>query len=276
MKNESTTITILADNRSLDETRFPVEHGLSIFLETGGKRLLLDTGASGLFARNARELGVDLSLVDYVFLSHGHADHAGGLATFLSLNSKARIIVSPQALSGHFLSARHFLHDITPSWPLNAMNGRLIAIDSLHENCKEMKIITHIPHNHPLPQANRQLFVERNGIRQQDDFGHELALYINGVLFSGCAHSGIENILEACPWPVTTVLGGFHLLDSHLADNYETESELKTLAYNLKTRYPETLFLTSHCTGPKAFQTMKAIMGEKLQTFCCGMTIKPI
>ena len=71
-------LTVLSDNRSCDGS-LETEHGLSIFLETEKYRILLDTGASDMFIRNAEKMGIDLSTVDYVFISHGHSDHAGGL-----------------------------------------------------------------------------------------------------------------------------------------------------------------------------------------------------
>ena len=98
---------MLADNRT-SNPRLETEHGLSIILETSCHRVLLDTGASDLFIRNADRLGLDLSEVDYVFISHGHTDHAGGLRHFLNINSKARIIVSPDALTGEYFSKRRF------------------------------------------------------------------------------------------------------------------------------------------------------------------------
>ena len=101
-----------------------------------------------------------------------------------------------------------------------------------------------------------------------DDFRHELALYTEDLLFTGCAHSGLENILAACPWPVHTVIGGFHLLDGQ-----ETEEELTVLAQRLKAKYLETLFYTSHCTGDKTFAVLKTIMGNSLHAFSCGMKI---
>ena len=82
---------------------------------------------------------------------------------------------------------------------------------------------------------------------------------------SSCAHSGLENILSACPWPVNTVVGGFHLLDGQ-----ETVEELAVLAQRLKANYPNTQFYTSHCTGDKVYDVMKGVMGEQLQSFSCG------
>lgn len=101
--------TVLSDNRSCNPA-LETEHGLSILLTTERHNILLDTGASDLFIRNAELLGVNLSDVDYVFISHGHSDHAGD---FLEHNQKAQIIVSPDAMSGKFFSKRGNLHSIT-------------------------------------------------------------------------------------------------------------------------------------------------------------------
>ena len=97
--------TVLSDNRT-NNNQLQTEHGLSILLDTGHFRILLDTGASDVFIRNAECLGIDLTTVDYVFISHGHSDHAGGLKHFLSINERAKIIVSPNAVSGKFFSKR--------------------------------------------------------------------------------------------------------------------------------------------------------------------------
>ena len=108
--------TVLSDNRS-DDSRLSTEHGLSILLHTERHKILLDTGASDVFIRNAEQLGIDLCDVDYVFISHGHSDHAGGLRYFLEHNQKAQVIVSPDAMSGKFFSKRGNLHSITTEWP---------------------------------------------------------------------------------------------------------------------------------------------------------------
>lgn len=67
------------------------EHGLSLYVETARHTLLMDTGATGAFADNAAALGLDLSRVDTVVLSHGHYDHAGGLLRLVELAPHAQI-----------------------------------------------------------------------------------------------------------------------------------------------------------------------------------------
>ena len=270
--------TILSDNRSCN-AKLETEHGLSILLETSRHRILLDTGASDVFIRNATHIGIDLSMVDYVFISHGHSDHAGGLKHFLSINKRAKIIVSPDAMSGKFFSKRGNLHTITAEWP-KINDDRLVLTGQTSAITEGIHVIAHIPQTHPMPKGNQNLYVQiatphsdqrsenTNGDYIHDDFRHELALYVDGLLFTGCAHSGLENILAACPWPVHTVVGGFHLLDGQ-----ETEEELAVLAQRMKAKYPETLFYTSHCTGDKVFAILKAVMGEHLHAFSCGMTI---
>ena len=259
--------TVLSDNRSCDAT-LETEHGLSILLETDKNRILLDTGASDVFIRNAMQLGIDLSTVDYVFVSHGHSDHAGGLKHLMKINDKLQVIVSPDAVSGRFFSKRRYLHSITTEWP-EGNEDRFLMIDETSEITNGLHVIAHICQTHPMPQGNQHLFVQNeDGNPMNDDFRHELALYTDGLLFTGCAHSGLENILAACPYPVKTVVGGFHLLDDH-----ETPEELTELARRLTEAYPNTQFYTSHCTGDKVFAILKSVMGNQLHAFSCGMTI---
>jgi 7,8-dihydropterin-6-yl-methyl-4-(beta-D-ribofuranosyl)aminobenzene 5'-phosphate synthase len=168
--------TVLSDNRCNDCTLF-TEHGLSILLETERHKILLDTGASDVFIKNAEQLGIDLSDVDYVFISHGHSDHAGGLRYFLEYNRQAQVIVSPDAMSGKFFSKRGDLHSITTEWP-EIDDDRLILIDQTCEIAEGLHAIAHIPQIHPMPKGNQKLYVQdANGDYIHDDFRHELALY---------------------------------------------------------------------------------------------------
>jgi 7,8-dihydropterin-6-yl-methyl-4-(beta-D-ribofuranosyl)aminobenzene 5'-phosphate synthase len=256
--------TVLSDNRTQNPS-LETEHGLSILLETDKHRILLDTGANDVFIRNAEKMGIDLNTVDCVFISHGHSDHAGGLRYLMEINNKAKVIVSPHAVSGKFFSKYNHFHSITTEWPEDSKNSFQL-IDQTCEVCDNLHIIAHIPQSYPIPLGNQHLFVQdANGNYVNDDFRHELALYVDGLLFTGCAHSGLENILAACPYPVKTVIGGFHLLDDH-----ESEEELTELAKRLTEAYPNTQFYTSHCTGDKVFTALKSVMGDQLHAFSCG------
>ena len=274
--------TVLADNRTQNPS-LQTEHGLSILLETDKHRILLDTGASDIFIRNAETLGINLRTVDYVFISHGHSDHAGGLKHFMSINDKAQVIVSPHAINGRFFSKRRYFHSITTKWP-EEMQERFKFVDDSYKITDGIHVISHIPQIHPMPKGNQHLFVQNNdGNYVNDDFRHELALYTDGMLFTGCAHSGLENILRACPYPVKTVIGGFHLLD-----DMESEEELIALGKRLLNygnsspiKFPSPLgeglgvrlglqFYTSHCTGDKVFATLSTIMADQLHAFNCG------
>ncbi len=259
------TWTVLSDNKTND-TILQREHGLCVLLE-GSQKILLDTGASDIFISNAKKLEKDLSDVDYVFISHGHSDHGGGLRFLLPHNKKARIIISPHALKGQFYSQRGNLHSITTAWPENAEDiERYILIKENKEIEKGLYVIADIPHLHPMPRGNQKLFIkDGEGNLVHDIFQHEMALYVDGLLFTGCAHSGLENILDACPLPVNNVIGGFHLIDGQ-----ESEEELTALGKRLIRNYPDIHFYTSHCTGEEAYNILKNIMGDHLDTFCCG------
>ena len=83
------------------------EHGLSVYVEHRGRRVLLDAGHSGKFARNAEKLGVDLSRVDTAVLSHGHYDHADGLDVFFSQVPDIPVRARPAALSPQYHAERY-------------------------------------------------------------------------------------------------------------------------------------------------------------------------
>lgn len=266
-------ISVLADNRTLDDA-FKTEHGLCIHLDTGKIKVLLDTGASDVFIGNASALGIDLTDVDYVFISHAHRDHAGGLSHILRLNQKVKVIVSSEALRSSCHSSRKGMHDITPEWPYELMEDRLIAVDE-EMDIAGMRVIPYIARRHPLPMADKCLY-RRNadGSYSRDEFRHEMALQIEDFLFTGCAHSGLMNILESASDTVRTVLGGFHLLDSSEGEDFESGMEIRQIASDIHDRYPETVFYTGHCTGDNAFDSMKQVLGHRLLQFSCGMSIE--
>ena len=88
-------LTFLIEDRAA-RADVPAEHGLAVLVERGGDAVLFDTGASGLVVRNARVMGVDLSCVQAIGISHGHYDHTGGLAAVMdAVHPAARVYAHP-------------------------------------------------------------------------------------------------------------------------------------------------------------------------------------
>lgn len=79
--------TVVVDN--LKDSEMAGEWGLCTFIEYRGKRILLDSGASPLFAENAGKLNIPLDEIDFAVLSHAHFDHANGMKRFFQLNRRA-------------------------------------------------------------------------------------------------------------------------------------------------------------------------------------------
>lgn len=90
-----TKMTVIVDNVPYGE--LAGEWGLSILVEYDGKKILVDAGASPLFAGNMEKLGLDMADVDYAVLSHAHFDHANGMPRFFQGNSKAKFYVQQSA-----------------------------------------------------------------------------------------------------------------------------------------------------------------------------------
>lgn len=271
-------LVVLSDNRQVDES-LESEHGLCIYMETDKYKCLLDTGASNQFIRNAEKLNINLKDVDYVFISHGHSDHTGGLQAFLEINSKAQIIISRQALSYRFFSSRNGIKKIGTDIDIEGIENRFLFVENemLIEN--EIHVFAAKMHDFPSPKANKTLMRKLEDKLVADDFQHELIVTFGiekMVVYSGCAHCGVLNILDSVKQtlhgPVSVLIGGFHLLDGSKGQ-YETESDITTIAESIHSLYPETAFITGHCTGDNVYGILKKKLQDNLTRFYTGYTI---
>lgn len=240
------------------------EHGLSLYIETKKHRILFDTGASAKTLDNAIRLGIDLTKVDIVVLSHGHYDHAGGILEFSKLNSKA-VIYMQKDVDGDYYHGDKYIgidKEIMKLPQICLLDGDLKIDD-------ELLIYTHITGRRLFAKSNLELSKRIANQDIQDSFHHEQCLVISQnnqwILLSGCAHNGILNILDryyelfqAFP---DMVISGFHMKKKTELTDLEKEDIRKTA---LELKKMDTVFYTGHCTGIQAFDIMKKIMLEKL------------
>lgn len=250
------------------------EHGLSLYIRTPRHRLVLDTGATGAFADNAAALGIDLTTVDTVVLSHGHYDHAGGLLRMAELAPGAPIWIRQGAGQDFYHGEKYIGMD---KGILALPQVRFVQADLRLD--EELFLFGGITGRRYWPQSNLALRVMRNGVPVQDDFAHEQCLVVEAdgrrVLLSGCAHNGILNILdrytEIFGSDPDVVISGFHMKKGTDYTPEEWQVIEDTARALLKRR---SLFYTGHCTGRPAFERMKQIMGDRLLALHSGAELE--
>ncbi len=263
----------LVENTCLD-TRFGAEHGLCIYIRTQRHKLLMDTGQTDLLLRNAAALGIDLSDTDTVILSHGHYDHTGGMLPLENICPDAKIYMRRSAAEPHFNGNRYIgIDDRIPALPNLHLTDGDLRLD------EELFLFGDYKEEFIRPFSNRTLTVERGGMRVPDDFSHEQSLVItqNGKrwLLSGCAHSGILNILnrfrEIFGCAPDYAVSGFHMMKHEGVYSADEEAAILQTAKELS-RLP-TVFYTGHCTGTAAFELMQTVMGAQLISLHSGCRI---
>lgn len=257
------------------------EHGLSIYIETEKHKLLMDAGASAQSCENAKTLGIDLTEVDTLVLSHGHYDHSGGILPFAEINKTAKIYMKKEA-PYDYVSTSHGPIEYAGIDPaiLDLPQTCLLSMDEedVYKIDDEMQIFSNISGNKLSPNGNRSLFRRIDGELVQDTFDHEecLAVFAEGkkLLFSGCAHNGIINILdrynEIYGCDPDYVFSGFHMMKN--SDyNEEDIAIIKGTAEELKKKH--TIYYSGHCTSQAGFDILKEILGDQLQYMHSGTTV---
>lgn len=276
-------ITVLVDNNpNPARPELKAEHGLSLFVEAGCARILFDTGASDLFLKNAKLLGIDVSTVDAVVLSHGHYDHGGGLAAFAEINKEAAIHLGEGALDEHYVRvAGPIRKRIGLSGPVRAAIGeRPIVVHGRREIAKNAFLVSPIEPGARMPSDRKLFFRETSGGIRQDDFAHEVMLVLeeNGevVLLTGCSHNGLMTMIEAArkAFPgktIKAVIGGFHLTNPITKKLGETPEYIRSIGQALAGNPRILKVVSGHCTGSPAFALLKQEMNEKLMQLEVGM-----
>jgi 7,8-dihydropterin-6-yl-methyl-4-(beta-D-ribofuranosyl)aminobenzene 5'-phosphate synthase len=277
--------TLIENDRVEGREDLTAEFGLSLHIQRGDLQILFDTGASGAFADNAGRLGIDLKQVSVAVLSHHHFDHGGGLRRFLAGNERARV-----HLRASGWAPRYFRTLVVVKRPIgldpslfDRYAHRFEFVTESLEIAPGVFLLTDIGAQHPRPQGNRHLFVERNGELEPDPFEHELVLVVleddGMVVFTGCSHHGILNMMEAARsrFPglsIKAVFGGFHLIGVPFFDSMAApREEVEAIGRKILDLTEGPVF-TGHCTGRKAYGVLAGVMGSSLRPFSTGTSVE--
>jgi len=247
------TITTLSENTA--NYGCLGEWGLSILIEADNRKILLDTGLSISTAHNARQMGVDLSEIDCIVLSHGHADHTGGLKDVLEIKGAVDVIGHPDVWATKYTrrkeqEAPKYIGIPYPRAELESLGAHFILSRDPVKISDTITTTGEIPMLTEYETIENNLFVKTGGIFQPDPLADDLALVIDTefglVVILGCAHRGIVNTLRHAQKLtgkelVYAAIGGTHLFRASDERIDRTISDLKDMGVQK--------LGVSHCTG---------------------------
>ena len=241
----STNLTILCDD--ILQPPLHSEHGFSLLVEkTGEPTVLFDTGTTDVFIKNASVLGKDLTKVEYIVISHGHYDHAGGLKYLTSLGKKIKVYLRKDSFLPKYSGERFTGID----WEaIKDAFEFVIAKDKLIKITNSIYAFGPAWMRNKFEEPDPNFQTMKNNKRVRDFFEEELNLVIDEgdgiVLITGCAHRGIINLvldaLELFDKKIKLLIGGFHLYKSSEEKVDKVLSILKSL--------PIEQIIPLHCSG---------------------------
>lgn len=273
----------------LTEFRGVGEWGYAALIEVDGNTLLFDTGGRpDTVLKNSGELGIDLSAVDTVFLSHNHWDHTGGLTTLrrtlkernpdaVSVTHVGEGIFSPRVLMEEWISKlppiprELVVSAVDVRKEYEGMDGRFIVHDKPHELYPGVWITGPIPRVHPEKNWTPFTKIQTEDGLIDDTIPEDQAIVIDTaeglVVVAGCGHAGIVNTMEYARKimggkKIQAVIGGFHLMNA-------TDDQLDWTASEMRDAGVRHL-VGAHCTGINTFHRLRESAGLGRESAAVG------
>lgn len=270
-------LIVLAENETDGTPHLLGEHGLSLLVLAHGRRVLFDTGATDALVSNAKVLGLadHLAQLDAIVVSHGHYDHAGGLAAVLEIARKP----TPVHVRPGFFKSRLSLRAEAPraiGVPferrfLEGHGGRFIQEAGHREILPGFWLSGEIPLREETEagEAGLMLGAARDHAAA-DHFSDEHALAVKTerglAVLVGCSHRGLVNSILAAKGAageaaVDIVFGGAHLRSA--------SEEHADWAARRTSELTQEVAL-GHCTGKDAEARFAKLFGDRFRRLRTG------
>jgi len=269
-------ITCLVDNTAGGGSVW-AEHGLAFLIESDGRQVLLDTGASGtVLLHNMEALDIDPTRIGALAISHGHYDHTGGLPAFLDRHHGLPLYAHPT-----FTEERVSRRDGEErSIGLPIPPGHLAARADLRLSAEPQEIIPGVWTTGQISERPEREgrakghLVRRGGALVEDPYEDDMGLVLERptgpVLILGCCHAGLLNTIYHVERHFgsrpTHVLGGTHLGPAGAQEIDHIVDALKGMA--TPRLYP------NHCTGVAAYCRLSMGLGDLVAPCPAGTVLE--
>ncbi len=264
-------VTPLIDNALTDP--LVAEHGLALWVEVacadGGEaeRMLLDTGQTARnLSHNADALGVDLSKLSRIVLSHGHYDHSGGLAAVAEACPDCDVYVGQDVTRRRFSTqlglgsdGRKMLKQIgMPTiGELDKLNAHVVSPGHIYKVSPSVTLFSL-----PWPAPSNPRLLAADGV-SADDFSDEVFTLVDDgvhrVLFGGCTHHGLRQLLSFVFDKKDSLLGGVGRVDAFVGGLHLQGKPMSDIVEEAEgvSRYNIGEWMPLHCTGADALNVWR-------------------
>jgi 7,8-dihydropterin-6-yl-methyl-4-(beta-D-ribofuranosyl)aminobenzene 5'-phosphate synthase len=254
-------VTILYDSFGKSPS-LTMDWGFAALVEYRGKRILFDTGNNArIFEHNVKALGIDLRNIDFVVISHRHADHTSGITYLLTVNPRVPIYVPDEPWGLFARGVKNDFYRKDPALPphMRYYGGHPPEI---------LQGGTPWPGANFIPVSQKTevapgIFIF-SGVSTSPGTLElkELTLAIKSprgvILIVGCSHPGVEHILQeaaAIDPHINILFGGLHQIQ-------KPDPEVERIAAVLHEHYKLERIAPGHCTGEPEFAALRKAFGD--------------
>lgn len=254
-------ITTLVENNIGEHLALKNEHGIAFYIEKGNHKLLFDTGQSGIFLKNAEQLRLELTDLEYVVLSHGHYDHSGGFKDVANAAHDFELVVGEGFFNEKYAyrnNSYEFLgNNFDESFLVDHKIRYRVISESLTKLAPDIYVVTNFNRTHKDEIINPRFKLLKDGKFISDPFNDEILVAIDTqhglVVLLGCSHPGMKNMMDSVKnllgKPIYAVLGGTHLVEAQQGSLNESLSYLNNSDIQI--------IGVSHCTGDIASEALR-------------------